>query len=176
MPAVSRLWIALGALACVAYSWLVHVFMTNADTPELATALALLNGLPHAVANALLLWMFGRTLKSGREPLITGFARRVHGTLSPELESYTRGVTRAWCIFFGAEIAISAVLLAAAPLEAWSLFVNTLTLPLVVAMFVAEYALRIARFPGLAHASIWKGVQMFVERDRPGSGTPRNSP
>lgn len=174
MPARSWIWIALTAAACIAYSWLVHALIVNADSVNVRTTLALVNGVPHAAINLTLLWMFGRTLARGREPLITGFARQVHGALPPELEAYTRNVTAAWCAFFAAEIAVSAVLLLVAPLSTWSLFVNTLTAPLVAAMFVGEYVLRRLRFPDHEHASIFKGVEMFIAAARARSAARRS--
>ena len=58
---------------------------------------------PHAAIYLALLALFGRTLRPGHEPLITRFARRVHGTLPPQLAAYTRRLTIAWCVFFGAQ-------------------------------------------------------------------------
>lgn len=109
--------------------------------------------LPSLAANLLLAWFFGRTLLPGRIPLVTLFARFVHGTatLDAERESYTRAATWAWCLFFLALTAISAVLAVLAPLAAWSLFANVLTAPLVAAMFAAEYAVRRRRLAGHAH-------------------------
>lgn len=122
------------------------------------------NGFSHAAINLFLMWLFGHTLFGGRVPLITGFARRVHGTLPPEMETYTRRITLAWSIFFMAQIALSAVLFAFATLEAWSLFVNVLSLPLVAVMFVAEYAYRVARYRNFAHASLADGLRLFADK------------
>ena len=44
---------------------------------------------------------------------------------------YTRTVTIAWCVFFAAQLAISASLLASSPEATWSFFVNILNLPIV---------------------------------------------
>lgn len=159
------LWIALVPTACIAYQWLIHALILDAST-SVRVALCVLNGVPHAAINLLLIWVFGRTLTGGRESLITGFARRVHGSLPPYIESYTRRVTLAWCVFFAAQVAGSAFLFVAAPLDTWSLFVNVLSLPLIILMFVAEYLYRIARFPDYPHASIWKGIQMFADQGR----------
>src|SRR4051794_12558693 len=93
------LWIALVPPACIAYQWLVHALLTDAHSTSLRVSLALLNGIPHAAINGLMLWMFARTLRPPREPLITAFARRVHGTLPPHIERYTRHVTAMWCVF-----------------------------------------------------------------------------
>jgi uncharacterized membrane protein len=160
------LWIVLLPPACIAYQWLMHALIVEAETTSTRVVLALLNGVPHAAINIVLIWVFGRTLMRGREALITGFARRIHGTLPAYIESYTRRVTAAWCVFFAAQIILSALLFAVAPLETWSLFVNVLSFPVVVLMFVAEYLYRVARFPDHPHVSIWKGVQMFVGRGR----------
>jgi uncharacterized membrane protein len=129
--------------------------------------------LTHAGINLFMLWVFGRTLRFGREPLITGFARRVHGTLPSYIEAYTRRVTLMWCVFFALQIVVSAVLFAFATLDVWSFFVNMLSLPLVVLMFVGEYAYRIVRYRRYEHASILKGIQMFANGDadsRPAPG------
>src|SRR5262245_20483661 len=96
------------------------------------------SGVSHAAINLFLLWYFGRTLTRGREPLITRFARRVHGGLLPDMERFTRGLTITWCVFFIAQLIVSGLLLAFGPRDMWSLFVNVLNLPLVLLMFVGQ--------------------------------------
>ena len=120
-------------------------------------------GVPHATAYSLLLWYFGRSLRSGREPVITRLARRIRGTLSPERERYTRRLTVAWCVFFAAQLACSAALLAFAPLETWSFFVNVLNVPLVAAMFAGDYTYRLFRLRDEQAASITRIWRAFVE-------------
>jgi hypothetical protein len=56
----------------------------------------------HAGGNLVLAWVFGRTLLAGREPLCTSFSRLVHGTITPQAERYSHGVTVAWTVFFAA--------------------------------------------------------------------------
>ena len=160
------LWVVLLPPACIAYQWLMHALIVDAETTSVRVTLALLNGVPHAAINIVLIWVFGRTLSAKREALVTGFARRVHGTLPTYIESYTRRVTVAWCMFFAAQIILSAILFTVGSLDTWSLFVNVLSFPLVILMFVAEYLYRIARFPNHTHVSIWKGIQMFVGHGR----------
>jgi uncharacterized membrane protein len=70
-------------------------------------------------------------------------ARRLHGTISEEVRSYTRRVTYAWCVFFAMQLTASVALFVFAPLVLWSFFVNILDIPLVATMFVAEYLFRI---------------------------------
>lgn len=91
-----------------------------------------------------LLLTFALTLRPGREPLITAMARRMHRPFTDELARYTRRVTIAWSVFFAAQLATSIALFCFAPLVVWSFFVNILDLPLVAAMFAAEYAVRLA--------------------------------
>lgn len=169
------LWIALIPAACVAYQWLVHSLIVQAEAASLRVLLAGLNGVPHAVINLALLVLFGKTLTGKREAIITGFARRVHGTIPAYIERYTRQVTQAWCLFFAAQIVLSAILLMSAPLETWSLFVNGLNAPLVALMFVTEYLYRIARFPNYPHVSIWTGIQAFVSHPRTAQATDARS-
>jgi uncharacterized membrane protein len=94
-----------------------------------------------------LLLTFGLTLRPGHEALITTMARKMHGDgqggISPQLADYTRRVTLAWCCFFAVQLTLSVTLFCFAPLVAWSFFVNILDIPLVVAMFAAEYFVRL---------------------------------
>ena len=134
---------ALALLACIACSWLVYPAVGGEAAGPLRVGLAV----PHAAIYFFLLWWFGRTLANGSEPLITAVARRVHGSLTPEIEAYTRRVTLAWCAFFAVQIIVSVLLLAVAPLEIWSLFANVLNLPLVALMFCGEHLYRVMRYP-----------------------------
>lgn len=129
--------------------------------------LAVIYGVPHALAYIFLLWLFGRTLSDGREALITQLARGVHGTLTPTMERYTRRLTVAWCMFFALQLMVSALLLAVAPLEGWSLFVNILNGPLVVSMFVGEYVYRLLRYPDHPRATIVQMVTAFTRHAVP---------
>ena len=182
--------VALGLLPLLAFSyWVVRYARNKLFWMILAIAagaalflieqqdrsgLAAAYGISHAAINLILLWFFARTLMHGREPLITVFARRVHGILPPRMEGYTRGVTLAWCVFFAAQVLISAVLFMTVSLDTWSLFVNVLSLPLIVLMFGAEYLYRVMRYRHYPHASIWKGIQAFSEDARI-SGVPESA-
>jgi uncharacterized membrane protein len=129
-------------------------------------ALTWLYPLPSVILYLALLWWFGRTLSPGREALVTGLARYVHGTLPPEMEAYTRRVTWAWCVFFAGMAFTSVTLFTLAPLEVWSLFANVCTTPLVVLMFIGEYIYRISRYRNFAHVSLLTTVRVFRERGR----------
>jgi uncharacterized membrane protein len=101
--------------------------------------------------------------------LVTHLARRVHGTLPDDITSYTRHVTWAWCLLFGAMALASLLLFAFAPLETWSLFVNVLTFPLVAGMFVVEYTYRLLRYRTFSHVSLFAAVRAFQELGRAAS-------
>lgn len=120
------------------------------------------NGISHAAAYLFLLWYFGHTLVGGTEPLITKFARQVHGTLLPAMETYTRRLTVAWCVFFAAQLLASALLYLFAPLNAWSIFINLLNLPLLLLMFIGEKTYRVVRHPEHPRVSIEQAVRVFI--------------
>ena len=109
---------------------------------HLRGGLILSSGAPHAVINLSLLAIFGLSLLPGREPIVTYFARAIHGGISPEIALYTRRVTWVWCAFFGLQVACSGLLLALAPLAWWSIFVNILNLPLIASLMVGEWLTR----------------------------------
>lgn len=116
----------------------------------------------HVVTNLMFAWFFGQTLIARRKPLITQFAQTVHGHLPDEVLRYTRGVTLAWTLFFLAQIAISLFIFYFFSLETWSLFANVLNWPLVILMFMAEYACRRIATPGFQHAGIKESITAYV--------------
>jgi uncharacterized membrane protein len=91
---------------------------------------------------AIMAWSFGRSLFKGRVPLCTQLADRIHGPLTAQELRYTRSVTVAWVVFFLLNLIFNFLLFQFAPLRIWSLFVNFCSLPLILLMFVAEYAVR----------------------------------
>lgn len=105
----------------------------------------------HAGSNAMLGYFFGQTLAKGAKPLVTRMAETVRGTLSPAMLRYTRQVTVAWTVFFAGITLVSGLLFMFAPLEAWSIFANLLSLPLLALMFGVEYLVRLKRLPHDKH-------------------------
>jgi uncharacterized membrane protein len=128
--------------------------------------LAAVSGISHATVYLFLLWCFGRTLASGAEPMVTRISRRVHGVLPPDMERFTRSVTIAWCVFFSAQLIVSAALFAFAPLEVWSAFVNLLNLPLLGLMFAGQWIYRNVRHPEFPRATTSQAIEAFI-RDAP---------
>lgn len=120
-------------------------------------------GIPHALANSILLVTFAASLAPGREAILTGIARRIRGPLPDELILYSRRVTLAWCFFFGAQLIISLGLFLFAPVEVWSFFINVLNLPLIIAMFVIEYCCRLILYPHYRHDRISDIMRLFAK-------------
>jgi uncharacterized membrane protein len=120
---------------------------------------------------SLLAWGFGHTLLPGHEPLISQFARRIHGAdYSPAIATYTRRATWAWALFSAAMALISILLFAAAPLAVWSFFVNFVALFLLGLMFVLEYAARRYFLRGEPQVPFFKGIALYWENSHPADG------
>jgi uncharacterized membrane protein len=109
---------------------------------------------------------FGRSLLKGRVPLCTQLADKVHGPLSPLELRYTRQVTVAWVYFFLANLATTFVLFEFAPLRVWSLFVNFCALPLILLMFVAEYAVRRRVLPQVQRSGLMATLRVYFADPR----------
>jgi hypothetical protein len=152
VPAATRKIVPV-LLALVVVPMLFHVVIVETGHVPLTSGPSLgalcrfsfvtISALTHWAIYTGLLLTFAVTLRPGRDALITGMARRMHGPLTVELATYTRRVTIAWCCFFAAQLMTSVTLFFFAPLRVWSFFVNILDIPLVVAMYTAEYLVRL---------------------------------
>ena len=148
--------------------WFLVLLIAGGVTWLLGEDSAALYGVPHAAAYLFMLWLFGRTLLAGREPIITRLARHARGgVLAPDRERYTRRLTMAWCAFFAGQLVVSALLLRFGSLEAWSLFINVLNFPLVALMFALDYFYRLIRFRD-PPSSIANAIQAYA-KDRASS-------
>jgi uncharacterized membrane protein len=123
------------------------LILAAAVWPTLQQNVAAVYFAQHVGMNSAFCLFFGHTLLGDREPLCTHFASLAHDHISPRLARYTRQVTVAWTAFFAIVATTSVLLFCFAPMEAWSLFANLLTLPLVGAMFVVEGAVRRFKLP-----------------------------
>lgn len=90
----------------------------------------------------LLCLLFARTLRASETPLISRLSTLVHGPLTPLLAHYTRRVTQLWAGVFGLMALVSVALFLGAGPAAWALYVNVLTWPIMVLVFVGEYVVR----------------------------------
>jgi hypothetical protein len=152
------------------------VILRTSHVPmELAPRLGPMLKLGFVTSSALMHWAiyftlfltFALTLRPGREPLITAMARRMQGALPAELAIYTRRVTLAWAGFFAAQLTASITLFLFAPLVVWSCFVNILDLPLVAAMFAAEYAIRLRVLRNPPRHTLAMVVAMIADIKKP---------
>ncbi len=105
---------------------------------------------------------FGRSLMPGRVALCTRLAAQEHGPLSADEVRYTRRVTAAWTLFFLVITAASILLFVAAPMQIWSLFTNFCVLPLVGAMFIAEYQVRRRVLPGVKRRGLLAALRVYL--------------
>jgi uncharacterized membrane protein len=139
--AAARKWLPVIALGLVPLLFHTAIVASNYEPLGFVTPFGQWFKLGLVTASAVML-TFALTLRPGHEPLISTMTRRMHGPLSDEVTVYTRRVTIAWCGFFAAQLVTSISLFFFAPIIVWSFFVNILDIPLVVAMFAAEYAVR----------------------------------
>jgi uncharacterized membrane protein len=152
---VDRLWWPILVLALA-----VTIYYIVAGNYE-RIGLRAVNALSDATLNLFLLWLFGRTLLPGKEPLISQIARHINGELEQDIVEYTRQVTIVWCVFFSLEVIISLLLYVFASLAAWSFFINVLNLPLLIIMFISEKAYRTVRFPDHPRTPILKVIEVY---------------
>jgi len=126
--------------------------------------------LEHAGAYLLLCATFGRTLGHGETPMISRFARIVHGTLSPMQIRYTRSATWAWTFYFGGIAGLSLLLFWLAPIDIWSGFAYLLGMPLLVLMFVGEYAARCYLLPAADRAGPLEAIRAYRQASSESAG------
>lgn len=152
--------LALGALIwAIADARLASAILACAALALLAAAVlyapeALLFAPPVAI-NAALAAFFGSSLRAGREPVISLFARLEQGgEPPPDLARHARIVTWLWTLLLACMAGAALALAALAPLATWSLFANVVIYALIAALFVGEYLYRRARFRHYRHASL----------------------
>ena len=141
--------------------WLAACAALYAVSPWLVAHFNWIFLLQHAGIHALLCGAFGRTLLPGRVPMVSGFARIVHGELSSALLTYTRSATWAWTGYFGATCALSLTLFWLAPVAVWSMFANLLGGALLVLMFAGEYAVRCFVLPPAERAGPLDAIRAY---------------
>lgn len=134
--------------------------------------------LPPVLIPASIAWMFGRTLRRGTTPLVERVARGFHAPAVPEPQiiAYARGVTWAWTLLLGAVALVNAALIMnlvpgglidlAGSVPRWpvtpalfAFFGNTGTYLLIGGMFVAEFAVRVWRFPDYRFRNPWHFIR-----------------
>ncbi len=155
MAAFLALVIAGMAMASIPRARLVLVACCAAAALWLApAALGRIAPAGPALVFATLAWVFGRTLRGGRMPLVERISRVERAGAFPEgLRGYTRGLTIVWTALLTAVPAGYAALAALGHAEAASFVVNVASYVLVTALFFGEYAWRRLRYPQYPHVN-----------------------
>jgi uncharacterized membrane protein len=125
--------------------------------------------LEHAGIQTMLALAFGRSLRAGQVPMVSRFAAIVHGELSAAQVRYTRQVTWAWTLYFAGTSSLSLLLFWLAPVSVWSTFAILLNLPLLIAMFVTEYLVRLWVLPPGDRAGALESIRAYRQA---GTGNP----
>jgi len=114
--------------------------------------------------NLALAGVFAGSLVRRGDALITGVARMVRGDdMPPRVVAYTRTITGVWSAFFVVYALTSTLLYLTASRDAWSVFANLLYWPLIVAMFVGEYAIRRMVLRDVHHVSLMSSVRAYAQ-------------
>ena len=121
--------------------------------------------LQHVAIHIALAVLFALTLRRGQQPLITALARRVHGSLTPDMEAYSRRVTIAWAIYFAVMAGVSVLLFTTTTFDIWATFANLGTPVAIVVMFVAEHVLRYRLHPEFERATLGAAMNAYARRD-----------
>lgn len=97
--------------------------------------------------NGFLFWVFSRTLSTGSIPLCTRFADLVHDKMSPEVASYSRGLTIAWSLFFALQPIVWLVLFVTLEKSYWYQLVTIVPPCLIIVLFLADWVFRQCLLP-----------------------------
>lgn len=156
--AARRAWAWLAVPLLVAAAWWLYA-AGHAGVPLLLVPVAFI---------LLIAWVFGRTLRRGRTPLISRIVLALEGgpdaPLAPELIAYTRALTAFWAALLVTLALVNLVLAAIATPDGllaslgvtppvsitrtqWSWFANLFNYGIVGGAFIGEYAWRKRRFP-----------------------------
>jgi uncharacterized membrane protein len=105
---------------------------------------------------------FGRSLLAGQTPLCTLLAEKLHGVLEPIEISYPRRATLAWTLFYGLMALAILVLFFLVSPSVWSFFVDFVTYGLIIAMAVADHAIRRRLLPRHPAGGILAAVRRAI--------------
>jgi uncharacterized membrane protein len=124
-----------------------------------ARTLSVLIYMPPVLINFTGAWLFGRTLRQGRKPLLEQLVRLLHQK-EPHLVDdavirYVRSLTAAWMMLFMVMGVISIGLALNASPAVWSWFTNVVNYLVVALFFLLEYLYRQRRFPQQPYRNFW---------------------
>ena len=148
-----RVWLAFIGV-CAALAWLVAC---GGGRPLLY--------LPSVLIPAALGWVFGRTLLSGRQPLIATVALAARPATPDYLLHYSRRLTLLWTILFAAMASWDLALAAFAPHGWWSAMANFGNYLVVGAAITLEYLFRRLRFRAYDHPGFAEYLKIVARAD-----------
>lgn len=98
------------------------------------------------LVNAVLLLMFGASLRPGAIPMIERFARLTGAELDAPRQRHCRQFTWVWSVFFVVNGVTAGALALFAPLSWWASYTGLLAYVAMGALFAVEFVVRRARF------------------------------
>jgi uncharacterized membrane protein len=117
---------------------------------------------PSVLIPAMLAWFFGRTLLSGRQPLIVAIALAARPTTPDYLLRYSRQLTVFWTGIFVAIGTWDLLLAVFAPEYWWSVMANCGNYLVIGAAVGGEYLFRRLRFRNYAHPGFSEYLKIVV--------------
>ncbi len=148
----------LGMLALVAVALLVGLVVARGGLGDVRQ----LYLLQHAGIHIALGAVFANSLRGGRLSLIGGVATRVHGVLTPAMQTYCRAVTISWVIYFVAMALLSVVVYRFFSWTAWSTLANIVTPLAIGAWFAGEFVLRYWLHPEFERATLMQAARAYT--------------
>jgi uncharacterized membrane protein len=113
--------------------------------------------------------VFGITLVTGGDALITRFVRIAHHPPSPRVLRYSRQVTAAWALFFLLAAMVSLALYFYQPMHIWALY-NSVGIPLIAVTFFCMENLSqrifLPREDRRSPAEVWKAMRAVQTRQK----------
>lgn len=121
--------------------------------------------MPPVLLNGFFLYVFGRTVLPGREPLITRFRRVMGSELTPETRLYTRRLTICWALLFAVFLFASTLLALYADLAVWSWIVNLGCPAAAGVFFLSEHIYRARYLNHFGSASLSRTLRTILHPD-----------
>lgn len=102
-------------------------------------------------------WLFARTLRPNKTPLITQIAiiiRHDGDNMPPAITRYTHQITWSWVVVLWGLAAVNALLAMFASAEVWAWFANVINYCIIAAMFPLEWLYRYCFYQQYEHPSL----------------------
>ena len=115
-----------------------------------------------AVGYFLVAMTFARSLRRGREPLITSFCRLRFGSVPDEAVIYTRRLTQIWAILMSSLVLETVAIELSGHARAWLGPAGVINFCLLVVVFAGEHWLRRILHPHLPKASLLRTGQVML--------------